>query len=127
MSQILDIDAVAKSPDPRAMLLADLADFVTRHRPCGQLTGDAAEPVVLAFCARRGCLTPRSAAGSEHREPRSAGLQSYAGLTLMCDALPSSSARLRTPRTVKILRAGGGIDPDVMLWESCEGWTFGEA
>ena len=41
VSQILDIDAVAESPDPRAMLLADLADFVTRHRPCGLLTGDA--------------------------------------------------------------------------------------
>jgi hypothetical protein len=45
VSQILDIDAVAESPDPRAMLLAELADFVTRHRPCGQLTGDGTEPV----------------------------------------------------------------------------------
>ena len=26
------------------MLLAELADFVTRQRPCGQLTGDAIEP-----------------------------------------------------------------------------------
>jgi len=26
------------------VLLADLADFVTRHWPCGQLTGDATEP-----------------------------------------------------------------------------------
>jgi hypothetical protein len=26
------------------MLLADLADFVARHRPCGRLTGDATEP-----------------------------------------------------------------------------------
>ena len=51
-------------------------------------------------------LTSRSAAGSEHREPRSAELQSYAGLTLMCHAFPSSSARLRTSPTVKMLRAG---------------------
>jgi hypothetical protein len=41
VSQILDIDAVAESPDPHAMLLAELADFVTRHRACGQITGDA--------------------------------------------------------------------------------------
>ena len=26
------------------MLLAGLADYVTRYRPCGQLTGDATEP-----------------------------------------------------------------------------------
>jgi hypothetical protein len=26
------------------MLLAELADFVTRHRACGQLAGDATEP-----------------------------------------------------------------------------------
>ena len=44
VSQILDIDAVAESPDPRAMLLAELEDFVIRHRPCGQPTGDATEP-----------------------------------------------------------------------------------
>ena len=37
--QSRDIDAVAESSDPHAMLLAELADFVTRHRPCGQLTG----------------------------------------------------------------------------------------
>jgi hypothetical protein len=28
------------------MLLADLADFVARHQPCGQLTGDATEPAL---------------------------------------------------------------------------------
>jgi hypothetical protein len=27
------------------LLLADLAEFATRHRACGQLTGDATEPV----------------------------------------------------------------------------------
>ena len=26
------------------MLLADLEDFITRHRPCGQVTGNATEP-----------------------------------------------------------------------------------
>jgi len=29
--------------DLRAMLLADLEHFVSRHRACGQLTGDATE------------------------------------------------------------------------------------
>jgi hypothetical protein len=27
-----------------AVLSLDLADFITRHRPCGKLTGDATEP-----------------------------------------------------------------------------------
>jgi hypothetical protein len=27
----MDVDAVAESPDPHAMLLAELADFVTRR------------------------------------------------------------------------------------------------
>jgi hypothetical protein len=49
VSQVLDIDAVAESPDPHSMLLAELADFVTRHRPCGQLTGDATEPVAIDY------------------------------------------------------------------------------
>jgi hypothetical protein len=31
------------------MLLADLADFVTRHRPYGQLTGDATEPEAFDY------------------------------------------------------------------------------
>jgi hypothetical protein len=31
------------------MLLADLADFVTRHRPCGQLTGAATEPEAFDY------------------------------------------------------------------------------
>jgi hypothetical protein len=43
--QNLDIDGSGRRADPQAMLLADLADFVARHRPCGQLTGDATEPV----------------------------------------------------------------------------------
>jgi hypothetical protein len=38
VTQNLDIDASGESPDPRAMLLAELADFVTRHRVCRQLT-----------------------------------------------------------------------------------------
>jgi hypothetical protein len=29
------------------LLLADLVEFATRHRACGQLTGDATEPVAL--------------------------------------------------------------------------------
>jgi len=31
------------------MLLAELEDFVTRHRPCGQLTSDATEPVAFDY------------------------------------------------------------------------------
>jgi hypothetical protein len=31
------------------MLLAELADFVARHRPCGQLTGDATEPALEGY------------------------------------------------------------------------------
>jgi hypothetical protein len=34
--------------DLRVVLLADLEDFVSRHRPCGQLTGDATEPAAGA-------------------------------------------------------------------------------
>jgi hypothetical protein len=41
VSPILDVDAGAESSDSHAMLLAELAVFVTRHRACGQLTGDA--------------------------------------------------------------------------------------
>ena len=43
----------------RAMLLAELEDFVTRHRPGGQLTGDATEPVALDYCSENdmsGCV-----------------------------------------------------------------------
>jgi hypothetical protein len=39
-----DIDGSARRADPHAMLLDELADFVTRHSPCGQLSGDATEP-----------------------------------------------------------------------------------
>ena len=35
--------------DLRAMLLAELKGFVTRHRACGQFTGDATEPVALDY------------------------------------------------------------------------------
>ena len=45
----MDIDAQADSPDPRAMLLAELEDFVTRHCACGQLTGDATEPEAFDY------------------------------------------------------------------------------
>jgi hypothetical protein len=38
-----------------AMLLDDLADFVTRHRPCGLLTGDAAEPAAEGYLVTVGC------------------------------------------------------------------------
>ena len=47
--QSLDIDAVAELSNPRAMLLAELADFVTRHRPCGQLTGGQHMKRAIAF------------------------------------------------------------------------------
>jgi hypothetical protein len=56
VSQILDVDAVVKSPDPHAMLLADLAEFVTHHRPCGQLTGDASEPAPDGYMLSVGCF-----------------------------------------------------------------------
>ena len=36
-----------------AMLLAELEDFVIRHRPCGQLTGDATEPEANRLLLRR--------------------------------------------------------------------------
>ena len=52
--QNLDIDGSARRADPHAMLLADLADFVTRHRPCGQLTGDATEPAADECASQRG-------------------------------------------------------------------------
>jgi hypothetical protein len=39
-----DVDDRCHATDALAMLLAELGDFVTRHRPCGQLTGDATEP-----------------------------------------------------------------------------------
>ena len=37
------------------MLLADLADFVTRHRPCGQLSGDATEPAPDCYMLSVAC------------------------------------------------------------------------
>jgi hypothetical protein len=58
VSQIVDVDAVVESPDPRAMLLADLADladFVTRHRACVQLTGDATEPEANGYMVTVAC------------------------------------------------------------------------
>jgi hypothetical protein len=41
--------------DPRAILLAELADFVTRHRPRGQLRGDAAEPAPESYMLGVAC------------------------------------------------------------------------
>jgi hypothetical protein len=38
------LTACATQPILPAMLLDELADFVTRHRACGQLAGDATEP-----------------------------------------------------------------------------------
>jgi hypothetical protein len=49
VSPNVEVDADAKSPDARAMLLAKLADFVTRHRPSGQLSGDATEPAANGY------------------------------------------------------------------------------
>ena len=46
-------DAAAR--DPHAMLLAELADFVTRYRPCGQLTGDATKPEPEGYLVTVGC------------------------------------------------------------------------
>jgi hypothetical protein len=53
--QNLDIDGSARRADPHAKLLAELADFVTHHRPCGQLTGDATEPELEAYMLSVGC------------------------------------------------------------------------
>ena len=51
----VDVDDQEAAADPRAMLLAELADFVTRHRPCGQLTGDATEPGANGYMVTVGC------------------------------------------------------------------------
>jgi hypothetical protein len=37
------------------LLLADLVEFATRHRACGQLTGDATEPVRNGYLLTVGC------------------------------------------------------------------------
>jgi hypothetical protein len=56
---------------PGIGLLAELADFVTRHRPFGQLTGDATEPTPEGYMLSVGCcrgvvflqwVTPEAAA-----------------------------------------------------------------
>jgi len=61
--------------DLRAMLLAELDDFVTRYRPCGQLTGDAAEPTPKGYMLSVVCscgvtlsqwVTPDAAAHDLH-------------------------------------------------------------
>jgi hypothetical protein len=41
--------------DPAAVLLEDLADFVTRHRACGKLTGDATEPAWNGYLLTVAC------------------------------------------------------------------------
>ena len=51
----VDVDDQGAAADPRAMLLDDLADFVTHHRPCGQLTGDATEPEANGYLLTVGC------------------------------------------------------------------------
>ena len=38
-----------------AMLLDDLTRFITRHRPCGQLTGDATEPAPNGYLVTVAC------------------------------------------------------------------------
>jgi hypothetical protein len=40
----VNVDDEHHATDAHAMLLAELTDFVTRHRACRQLTGDATEP-----------------------------------------------------------------------------------
>ena len=37
------------------MLLAELADFVTRHHPCGRLTGDATAPEANGYMLSVAC------------------------------------------------------------------------
>jgi len=53
--QSRDIDGSARRADPHAMLLDELADFVTRHSPYGQLTGDATEPEANGYLLTVGC------------------------------------------------------------------------
>jgi hypothetical protein len=38
-----------------AMPLDDVAEFITHHRPCGQLTGDATEPEANGYMVTVGC------------------------------------------------------------------------
>ena len=51
------------------MLLAELEDFVTRHRACGQLIGDATEPeadgYVLSVVCSCGVVFMQAAAPAE--------------------------------------------------------------
>ena len=51
----MDVDLQRRAADAVAMLLADLADFVTRHRPCGGLSGDATEPEANGYMLTVGC------------------------------------------------------------------------
>jgi len=39
----------------REMLLAELAQFVTRHRACGTMTGDATEPEPSGYMLTVSC------------------------------------------------------------------------
>jgi hypothetical protein len=41
--------------DAGGVLLAELADFVTRHRPCGGLSGDATEAEPGGYMLSVGC------------------------------------------------------------------------
>src|SRR5262245_16924984 len=63
--QNLDIEPSPSRPILPLRLLDDLADFVTRHRPCGGLTGDATE---LCAAAASG---PAKAPASEVSRKRS--------------------------------------------------------
>ena len=47
--QNVDIDWWTRRADPLAMLLAELEDFVARHRACGQLAGEATEPEAFDY------------------------------------------------------------------------------
>jgi hypothetical protein len=51
----VDVDDQGPAADPHARLLAELADFVARHRPCGQITGDATEPAPEGYMLSVGC------------------------------------------------------------------------
>src|SRR5512132_3092351 len=83
------------------MLLAELAGFVTRHRPCGQLTGDATRARAGGLHAQRRLLLRRyvpavgDAGGGDAgdgavRSPRLQGLMA----TFRRQASPDLAARM---------------------------------
>ena len=51
----MDVDSTPLPAVLCRLLLADLAEFVTRHRACDRLTGDATEPEARGYLLEVGC------------------------------------------------------------------------